>query len=42
MKPVSTMLRSPSLLGGQTSGFVPFGAGGSAHGDLDEAVATPL
>ena len=41
MKPVLTMLRPPSLLGGQTSGFVPFGAGGSAHGDLDEAVATP-
>jgi hypothetical protein len=32
------MLRSPSLLGAQTSGFVPFGAGGSIHGDVDEAV----
>lgn len=30
------MLRPPSLLGAQTSGFVPFGAGGSVHGDLDE------
>ena len=33
------MLRPPSLLG-QTSGFVPFGAGGSVHGDLDEAAPT--
>ncbi len=33
------MLRPPSLLG-QTSGFVPFSAGGSVHGDLDETVAT--
>ena len=32
------MLRPPSLLG-QTSGFVPFGSGGSVHGDLDETVA---
>ncbi len=35
------MLRPPSLLGAQTSGFVPFSAGGSVHGDLDEAVAAP-
>ena len=33
------MLRPPSLLG-QTSGFVPFGSGGSVHGDLDEAAPT--
>lgn len=32
------MFRPDSLLG-QTSGFVPFGAGGSAHGDLDGTVA---
>ena len=32
------MLRPNSLLG-QTSGFVPFNAGGSVHGDLDERVA---
>jgi hypothetical protein len=35
------MLRSPALLGQTTSGFVPFGAGGSAHGELDEKVAPP-
>ena len=34
------MLRPPSLLGAQTSGFVPFGAAGSVHGDLDEPVGT--
>jgi hypothetical protein len=33
------MLRPPSLLG-QTSGFVPFNAGGSVHGELDERVVT--
>ncbi|HEX2543009.1 MAG TPA: hypothetical protein VHM00_18250 [Caldimonas sp.] len=31
-------MRPPSLLGAQTSGFVPFAAGGSVHGDLDEPV----
>lgn len=35
------MLRPPALLGKTTSGFVPFGAGGSAHGELDEKVAPP-
>lgn len=34
------MLRPPSLLGVQTSGFAPFSAGGSMHGDLDEPVGT--
>ena len=33
------MLRPPALLGKTTSGFVPFSAGGSAHGELDERVA---
>lgn len=35
------MLRPPALLGKTTSGFVPFGAGGSALGELDERVAPP-
>ena len=35
------MLRPPALLGKTTSGFVPFGAGGSVHGELDERVAPP-
>lgn len=33
------MLRPPALLGKTASGFVPFGAGGSVHGELDERVA---